>query len=71
VSVVEPGVASSRGYYAGVNEDYTVNRALTLETNAIILEALLHEYRKGAAFVEFENAVSTPTMPQLKLAGRE
>ncbi len=52
VDVIEKGVSSVRGFYAGVFEDLTVNRVLTLDANAMVLESLLLKFRHGEPFLQ-------------------
>jgi hypothetical protein len=52
LQVIEKGVSSVRGFYAGVFEDLTVNRAMTLDANAMVLESLLLKFRHGEPFLQ-------------------
>ncbi len=52
------GVDMRRGYYAGIYEDGTMNRVLTVNTNAIILEALA--FKAGGSRAFLANAYADP-----------
>ncbi len=58
VSIVEKGVSSKRGFYSGVFGDLTVNRVLTLDANAIVLESMLLKFRAGEPFLQSGERVS-------------
>lgn len=47
------------GYYAGRYEDSEINKALTVNTNAVILEALLYMKRSGRPFLDSEQTQKT------------
>ncbi len=46
------------GFYSGIYQDDTTNKALTVNTNAIILEAMLYIKRGGKSFLDFTPAAT-------------
>ena len=50
--MIEKGVSSKRGFYSGVFADLSINRVLTLDTNAFVLESLLLKFRDGEPFLQ-------------------
>ena len=43
------------GYYAGIYEKKGVNKCLNVNTNAVILEAMLYLKRNKQAFLKIKN----------------
>jgi Protein of unknown function (DUF3131) len=57
--VAESLKATPHGYFAGRFEDGSTNRALTLATNAAILEAMLYTKQERRPLLRFDNPVAS------------
>ncbi len=56
--------AATRGFYSGIYESGEPNHALTLATNAAILEAMLYVNNERLPFLRFDNPIGKCDIPE-------